>query len=342
MKKIALLLFVGVISFAAFLGTTTSVQAQSCYFNYKGVKQSGGQVVPDNSVIFTGSMVGQQCQTSGTPILLNSWYATRPSGTNDPAWPCTGEAQVGTACSATSGGITFTGQKICTAGPAEKVMGCFSLTSQLYAEISRTPVGSATATPTPSTTLTPIPTRPVEDPPLDPLYPSTCGCQAYFSIRSATCTDQEMNACSAPNSRNGGITYFNERDASGACWGYVYYCNSGGIPPAGDCGCLASESTDLTSYYPTEEICLGRESTSVCQLPNSYNPGDSGVKYIWSNNRCFKETYNCTGSAITPNSWKDYFWSLIRGQNPTVPSGADVNRDGKINLADFEVLRRSQ
>lgn len=282
-----------------------------CYYNHKGITAQGAI---DNSVMHTGRIEGVQCYSPGVTVRLNSYYPSQSTAINLPEWPCTGEQSVGDSCTGVSGG-----RIVCTAGPAELVLGCFNSSNGGYREISRTPLAT---TPTPGSVT----------------WPSYCGCQATAKalVPLADCGDNTMQcAPPVPDSRNN-MKYV-RRLENNQCYVSYYWCDSNGTPPAGNCGCDAVTTLDVTNNYPSEALCLGRnQMMAQCILPSSSYQQYSGFKKQWQNGRCVLLQYTCPAFSQPPMSLQVYageYMKMMRGRafDPRI----DVNGDNVRDLRDF-------
>lgn len=274
----------------------------TCFYNVRLVN-AGGSVQP--SALQTGTLESGGCRTPGVRELVPSYYSQGSTATNRPEWPCTDAAYVGQNC--TQGIVT--GQFICMGGPRHEIKGCYNRTSGAYQRVSvtplsptNTPIPDPTNTPRPGATNTPIPDptntpRPNTSPTptSNPFFPNYCGCQATIKVyRPLEFCNDNSSQCSVPDSRNGKVETFRIA-ANGDCNQTIYYCNTNGIPPSGNCNCVVSRTEDQTSNYPTELHCLGRNSVlTQCSLPNSKNPQtNTGYIHRWSNSRCLLDIYEC-------------------------------------------------
>ena len=77
---------------------------------------------------------------------MPSYYVERPSGTNNPSWPCTNVDYVGQSCIAPQ--VPTGGKFICVAGPQHVIKGCYNPNTNQYQRVSIGPVTQAPPVPT--------------------------------------------------------------------------------------------------------------------------------------------------------------------------------------------------
>ncbi len=169
-------------------------------------------------------------------------------------------------------------------------------------------------------------------------WPSYCGCQATAKalVPLADCGDNTMQcAPPVPDSRNN-MKYV-RRLENNQCYDSYYWCDSNGTPPAGNCGCDAVTTLDVTNNYPSEALCLGRnQMMAQCILPSSSYQQYSGFKKQWQNGRCVLLQYTCPAFSQPPMSLQVYageYMKMMRGRafDPRI----DVNGDNVRDLRDF-------
>lgn len=169
-------------------------------------------------------------------------------------------------------------------------------------------------------------------------WPSYCGCQATAKalVPLADCGDNTMQcAPPVPDSRNN-LKYV-RRLENNQCYDSYYWCDSNGTPPAGNCGCDAVTTLDVTNNYPSEALCLGRnQMMAQCILPSSSYQQYSGFKRQWQNGRCVLLQYTCPAFSQPPMSLQVYageYMKMMRGRafDPRI----DVNGDNVRDLRDF-------
>ncbi|MDP2874298.1 MAG: hypothetical protein Q8N84_03330, partial [bacterium] len=127
---------------------------------------------------------------------------------------------------------------------------------------------------------------------------SGCSCTPTFSMRgnSLDSCRPENYFCRGPDTRNSTRSDFSIR--GGECYFNSYWCDTGGVPPAGVCDCSLVEANDMTQYYSSEVSCLGTGRVLLsCREPLSGVVNEvTGMKRRWldvDGGKCIEDTYSC-------------------------------------------------